>query len=119
MKAVTRPYAVIEKATGKMRLIEATHPANALRLVAETSFSVAVATTADVASIYEAGGKIERLKSEQLHLPGVDDSVTGLRRMVEGKSISQADPYLKGISERDGGAPMTASPGPASLGAKA
>lgn len=67
--AETRIYRIKNKADGKVRLVEATHPSNALRHVAQASFEVSVAKPADVVYAYEHGAKVEQVKPEQLSLP--------------------------------------------------
>lgn len=64
-----RIYLVTDKATKKPRLVRASHPAPALRHVADDAFTVRVATQDDLVAAFEAGTKVESLGAEQAELP--------------------------------------------------
>lgn len=57
--STSRIYLVKDKATGQERLVLGLHASQALRHVAEASFSVAVAKTTDVARLMVGGAKVE------------------------------------------------------------
>lgn len=60
MKAATRIYRVTEKdGEGPGRLVRTTHPAAALRHVAEGTFAVAVASQDDLIACIAAGVTVE------------------------------------------------------------
>lgn len=66
----TRIYKVAPKREGAAaRFVRATHPAVALRHVADDAFTVRVATQDDLVAAFEAGTKVENLKAEQAELP--------------------------------------------------
>lgn len=67
--AATRIYLVKPVADGSPRLVRATHPANALRHVADSAYSVTVATQDDLVSFIAAGVKVEQISGEQQALP--------------------------------------------------
>lgn len=72
MATATRIYLVRLKSEGVMakpRLVRASHPAHALRHVADGAYSVAVASGDDVAKAYEAGLRVEDVGQEQGELP--------------------------------------------------
>lgn len=53
----------------KPRLVRATHPANALRHVAQQAYEVRVATVDDVLALTAKGVKVESIHAEQQQLP--------------------------------------------------
>lgn len=65
----TRIYLVTDKATKKQRLVRATHPAPALRHVADDAFTVGVASQDELLKCFEAGVKVEAIAAEQTQLP--------------------------------------------------
>lgn len=70
MAAPTRIYVVKPVADGgKPRLVRATHPANALRHVADSDYSVTVATQDELVELVLAGAKVEAISAEQQELP--------------------------------------------------
>lgn len=68
MAATTRVY-VVTDTTGNRRLVRATHPNHALRHVAESAFTVAVATVDEALALSAKGVKVEQVKHEQQELP--------------------------------------------------
>lgn len=69
----TRIYIIRGRSAGVMakpRLVRASHPAHALRHVADGAYQVAVASGDDVAQAYEAGVRVEDVKHEQSEIPG-------------------------------------------------
>jgi len=58
---------------GKPRLVRTSHPNNALRHVAETAFTVRVATQDDLIELLPQGVKVEQPQAEQLPLDGAGD----------------------------------------------
>ena len=68
MSTPTRIYAVLALGAKHPRLVRASHPATALRHVAESAFSVDVASQDDIVNAMEAGAKVEDLRGEQLEL---------------------------------------------------
>lgn len=68
MSAPTRIYAVLPLGAKHPRLVRASHPATALRHVAESMFSVDVASQDDIVSAMQAGAKVEDLRGEQAEL---------------------------------------------------
>ena len=69
----TRIYVVAPKVAeaGKpapRRLVRATHPANALRHVADGDYSVAVASQDDLEALLSQGAKVETIGAEQQQL---------------------------------------------------
>lgn len=69
----TRIYLVTPK-SGPVRLVEAVHPANALRHVAAQEYSVEVASQQDLVDLISAGKKVERVGVEQAELPVGDEA---------------------------------------------
>jgi hypothetical protein len=66
----TRIYKITPKREGAAaRFVRATHPAVALRHVADDAFTVRVATQDDLVSGFERGAKVEDIKAEQQELP--------------------------------------------------
>lgn len=70
MATPTRIYTVADNATGKQRLVRATHPAPALLHVARGAFAVRVATQEDLEQLLPAGVQVEAIKAEQ-EIPSV------------------------------------------------
>jgi hypothetical protein len=68
MAAALRIYAVLN-GDKKARLVRASHPANALQHVARTTYTVRVATQADLETLLGSGIKVEEIKAEQGELP--------------------------------------------------
>jgi hypothetical protein len=68
MATAARIYTVAGK-DGKTRLIEATHPAHALRHVAADTFTVKVATQRELVDALRRGVNVEAVKHEQQELP--------------------------------------------------
>jgi hypothetical protein len=68
MAAITRIYTVSSRKGGAPRLVRATHPAHALRHVADGEYTVAVASQDDIVTAYESGTKVENLTAEQQQL---------------------------------------------------
>jgi hypothetical protein len=56
------------------RLVRATHPANALRHVAEAQFAVAVASQDDLVALLGEGVKVEDIAAEQQQTAGLTSS---------------------------------------------
>lgn len=69
MATQSRLYAVADK-TGKIRLVEATHPSHALRHVAADTFTVKVPTQRELVDLLKKQTPIEIVKPEQGELPG-------------------------------------------------
>lgn len=69
MATMTRIYTVQRRTGGAPRLVRATHPAHALRHVADGEYTVAVASQDDIVAAYESGTKVESLAAEQQQLP--------------------------------------------------
>lgn len=71
MATTTRVYKVKPKADGgeKARLVRASHPAHALRHVADGEYQVEVASQDDLITMLQSGCPIEALRSEQQELP--------------------------------------------------
>lgn len=69
MAAQTRIYTVRRRDGGKPRLVRATHPAHALRHVADGEYVVAVASQDDIVDAFESGTKVESITAEQQQLP--------------------------------------------------
>lgn len=65
--AATRIYAVRDGKT--LRLVRATHPAHALRHVADETFEVTVAGQEELVKALADGAKVEDIKAEQQQLP--------------------------------------------------
>ena len=63
MAVETRLYTVTEVATGKRRLIEASHPAQALRHCAANAYQVEIAAPKDVAELMTHGIEVEVAKA--------------------------------------------------------
>lgn len=59
MAASTRIYTVASNATGAVRLVRATRPAQALQHVARSTYSVRVAEQDDIVDSLTAGTKVE------------------------------------------------------------
>ena len=68
MSAPTRIYAVLALGAKHPRLVRASHPATALRHVAESAFSVDVASQDDIVNALQSGAKVEELHAEKLEL---------------------------------------------------
>lgn len=65
-----RIYAVRDnRPEGRTRLVRATHPAHAVKHVAESAFSVAIASQDDLVKLLGMGVEVENLKQEQAELP--------------------------------------------------
>lgn len=56
----TRIYAVTAKESKDVALVEASHPSQALRHIAEDQYSVEIATTKQVALLVGAGQVVEK-----------------------------------------------------------
>lgn len=71
MPAPTRIYLVKPRGdtTSPGRLVRATHPAHALRHVADGAYSVEVAGQEDLLALVQAGQQVESIKAEQVALP--------------------------------------------------
>jgi len=76
MATPTRIYLVEPKLEGdkraplpQRRLVRATHPAHALRHVADGAYIVAIASQDELVDMIEAGIKPESIKAEQTELP--------------------------------------------------
>lgn len=69
MATQPRVYSVTEKAGGKVRLIEASHPSHALRHVASDTFVVKVPTQRELIDLMKKQVPIEIVKPEQAELP--------------------------------------------------
>lgn len=70
MAANTRIYLVRHKGDTSQpaRLVRATHPANALRHVADGAYSVSVASQDDLESLFGAGTRVERVSHGALEM---------------------------------------------------
>jgi hypothetical protein len=68
MATAARIYSVASK-EGKTRLVEATHPAHALRHVAADTFTVAIPTPRELVDLVSKGTAVEIVKHEQQELP--------------------------------------------------
>ena len=64
-----RIYLVADKATKKPRLVRASHPATALRHVADDAFTVKVASQDELVAAFESGTRVENISAEQTDLP--------------------------------------------------
>ena len=65
-----RIYRIAPKTEGgAARFVRASHPATALRHVADDAFTVRVATQEDLVGAFEAGLKVEAVNAEQTELP--------------------------------------------------
>jgi hypothetical protein len=60
----TRIYKVVGLTPDDVRLVDASHPNAAIRHVAESIYSVSVASTKDVAALLGRGVKVEEAKHE-------------------------------------------------------
>lgn len=67
-KTAKRIYIVAPKDGGPARLVRATHPSNALRHVADDSYTVAVADPEQLLACFEKGIKPESIGQEQVPL---------------------------------------------------
>lgn len=66
---IVAPKTVEAGAPEQRRLVRATHPANALRHVAEAQYGVAVASQDDLVALLGKGVRVESIDGEQQHLP--------------------------------------------------
>jgi hypothetical protein len=74
MAAPTRVYLISPRTVAagtarECRLVRATHPAHALKHVADTAFSVEVAKQEDLIDLLGLGTKVEDIGPEQRELP--------------------------------------------------
>lgn len=68
MSTTTRIYVVHSVAVGGPRLVWASHPAHALRHVADSLFTVKVATQEELVALIGKGVKVESVGPEQQEL---------------------------------------------------
>jgi hypothetical protein len=59
---------VVKDGKNHARLVEATHPSNALRHVAEDVFEVAIPTQSELIALTKAGVEVEQIGAEQQKL---------------------------------------------------